>query len=97
MSSPQSYFVLFGVTTGVVHHLLLQYPRQAPLFTTMFFFLCANFTFTIALWFRLTSELLDALTGLGKPLVVFYSAYVNSTGIQLIFIDRNSTISEDSL
>jgi hypothetical protein len=36
-----------GFVAGIFHHILVQYPRQAEIFTTTYFYLAGNITFCI--------------------------------------------------
>jgi ribose/xylose/arabinose/galactoside ABC-type transport system permease subunit len=41
--------LISGLLAGVVHHVLVQYPRQKPLFFTLYAMLFANLAFTAAI------------------------------------------------
>ena len=70
--STYAFACWFGLVTGIIHHLLVQYPRQAALFTVLFFYLGNNviYVFTSAV----LSETLHLL-GLFAELALFNAAY----------------------
>jgi hypothetical protein len=68
---------IFAVLTGVLHHFLVQYPRQARLFTTVLFFLVANLTFAVSTRYCSALGELDPVFGSSQALVWFGACYVN--------------------
>jgi hypothetical protein len=65
-----------GFVVGVFHHILVQYPRQAELFTAIYFYLAGNIIFCIA---RVLPDNDPRMVHLIENLGVFNIAYVRSS------------------
>ena len=64
------------VAAGVLHHYVVQYPRQAPLFTTVLFFLVVNVAFAVSTWYHpAPGQSYGSSQALG--LLWFSASYVN--------------------
>ena len=83
-----------GFVIGVFHHILVQYPRQAEVFTTIYFYLAGNITFYL-LRIPLDSDLrwIHAIENLG----VFNVAYVRPSIVPLMILDVHYTFAENYL
>ena len=66
---------LGGVVAGVLHHAMLQYPNQAPLFTTVYAFVLSNAIY-LGLLCNAQRDLLSHGLELLKVMTIFNFLYV---------------------
>src|SRR5271167_2227584 len=77
-------FVKLGVSIGILHHFLVQYPRQVSFFTTAFCFIGVNAVFIIVVSSPLTWQPPKTLSGVVEGFLVFSSCYVIPAAVRTV-------------
>ena len=75
----------WAIAMGILHHLVFQFPQQAPIFSTLFGFLIEN----ISVYLALTWDT-NTLSGLGiaQQLALFNAVEVDSLCVRLTLVHR---------
>ena|SRR5947207_506352 len=86
-----------GLVAGAIHHLLIQYPNQATLFSTLYAYAFTNVTYVTLLLYQkhVTSTL-----GSGQILrdfLIFNAIYVQNPKARLTIAANNSACAKDNI
>jgi len=69
-----TFAVQFGLLVGICHHFLIQFPRQAHIFTTLYAYLVGNLSFHLLCFLPQTHHPSPATLAFGT--LIFNISYV---------------------
>jgi len=88
---------LAGIATGILHHSILQYPKQAKLFTILKAFFFVDALFLVLKVGSLTEFSISTLGEVVLDLTLFNTLYVSIALLNLLILDYNCISSQNHL
>ena len=89
--------VIAELVAGVVHHLMIQYPNQATLFSTLYAYAFANVTYVTLLLYQKHVMSTFGSGQILKNFLIFNIIYVQIPKVRLTIAANNSTCTKDNI